>query len=66
MDLVAARDLDPAFTYSVRPRLQCVASFRFVKVMRQMLSRAGFTAHEFMGHSFRRAGATFAFKANVP
>lgn len=64
--LVAARDLDPAFTYCVRPRLQCVTSFRFVKILRHMLSRAGFPALEFTGHSFRRGGATFAFQANVP
>lgn len=64
--LVPARDSDPAFTFALKPRLQCVTEFRFVRVLRCMLDKAGFEAASFSGHSFRRGGATFAFRARVP
>ena len=58
-------ELQPAFTFSVKP-LKCVTAFRFIRVFRDLLQKAGFSPSAFSGHSFRRGGATFAFQAQVP
>lgn len=56
-------DLDmPAFTCGLRV---CVTSYKFIRVLRLLLNRAGYVASSFTGHSFRRGGATFAFQAGV-
>ena len=66
LSLTPCDDLLPAFSYSLSPRLQCLTEFRFVNILRSMLRKAGFRAESYSGHSFRRGGATFAFKAKVP
>ena len=55
----------PAFTFKSSP-LSCVTSYRFVRVLRDSLHKAGYPSLKFSGHSFRRGGATCAFRAGVP
>ena len=63
LSIMTVQDNMPAFTY--RPR-NCVTSYKFIRVLRQLLTKAGFQADCFTGHSFRRGGASFAFQAGVP
>lgn len=63
LHVCAAADSSPAFTFGDR---KCVTSYRFVRVLRLLLQRAGYVSSSFTGHSFRRGGATYAFKAGVP
>ncbi len=44
----------------------CGSSASFVNDFRSLLGKAGFNPSLFSGHSFRRGGATTAFKANIP
>ena len=55
----------PAFVYNSNPVLACVTTYKFVRILRSLLSKSGYVASNFSGHSFRRGGATFAFKAGV-
>ena len=52
----------PAFAYGTR---LCVTSHKFIRVLRDLLTKAGYDAKSFTGHSFRRGGATYAFRAGV-
>ena len=63
--LVPAQLCEPLFLFSTSPR-KCVTSYYFVKILREVLTKAGFQASCFTGHSFRRGGATFAFQVGVP
>lgn len=63
--LVPASLQDPLFVFGLHPR-RCVTSHYFVKVLREMLGKAGFQASCYTGHSFRRGGASFAFKVGIP
>ena len=56
----------PAFTFQTVPRTFCLTSHRFVKVLRILLKKAGYDPLPFTGHSFRRGGASYAFKSGVP
>ena len=64
-DLVPGVPEDPLFLFSTSPR-QTLTTYRFVKVLRVMLGKAGYNAASFTGHSFRRGGASFAFKLGIP
>ena len=46
----------PAFSYGPS---RCVTYDNFTKRLKSLLVRAGYPAHSFSGHSFRRGGATF-------
>ena len=38
----------------------------FIKIFRAVLTKGGYDASDFTGHSFRRGGATWAFQCGMP
>ncbi len=57
------RSSEPAFSFGDGKFLTYSS---FVGDFRSLLGKAGFDPQIFSGHSFRRGGATTAFKANIP
>ena len=56
-------DNSPAFSFYKNGRLQCITYTYFTKKLKECLNFAGFNPDLFSGHSFRRGGASWAFKA---
>ena len=53
----------PAFSYYKNGRLLCITYATFTRKLKECLRLAGFNPGLFSGHSFRRGGATWAFKS---
>ena len=56
----------PAFLFVSNRSLVSFTHASFVSKLKATLSSIGFPAEQFSGHSFRRGGATWAFKKGVP
>ena len=59
-----ARDF-PLFSYKIGDRILCLSHTVFVKRLKVILGTLGFPASEYSGHSFRRGGCTFCFRAGL-
>lgn len=57
---------DHLFAYSSPHGLKIITQPQFICFLRKILSRAGYNASEFSGHSLRRGGASLAFSKGVP
>ena len=55
----------PLFSYIHNGKRQCLTHVEFVKKLKSLVSRCGLNANDFSGHSFRRAGCTFAWQSGV-
>jgi hypothetical protein len=55
----------PAFSYRNGPVLHTLTHSQLVELFRVLLQTLGLEASLYSGHSFRRAGASFAFQAGV-
>lgn len=64
--LVPARALDSAFSFWSCGRLTMLTHTSFIAILKKSLLAAGINPEGYTGHSFRRGGATWAFKANIP
>lgn len=53
------------FTYNCKGQMKSWTHNTFVARLRELLTRCGFEAGDFSGHSFRRGGATLAFKLGM-
>ena len=56
-------DDSPAFSYYKNGRLLCITYCTFTKELKLCLKKAGFNPELYSGHSFRRGGASWAYKA---
>ena len=56
----------PAFVFMEDGKLKWLTTSIFIRTFRAIISRAGFQASDFTGHSFRRGGATWAFQCGMP
>ena len=56
----------PALTYPTLSGVQPLRYPQFVKMLREFLKDIGLPAQMFVGHSFRRGGASFAMQAGLP
>ena len=63
--LVPTNPEAPAFTYSNGSGIKTVTFSSFTSVLYDTLQRAGIETNNYSEHSFRRGGATWAFKAHV-
>lgn len=64
--IVPASPKDPAFLCSIKSKLKPFTHASFVKKFRSCIAELGLDPTQFSGHSFRRGGATWAFKCGVP
>ncbi|XP_046548484.1 uncharacterized protein LOC124258432 [Haliotis rubra] len=56
----------PPFSYLDNHRnIKCLTYNTFVSTLKKILTVCGYKADDFSGHSFRRGGCTFAFKAGL-
>lgn len=58
MLLIPAPNTAPAFVYPVQNKLVPLTYSRFTTLLRDTLTRAGYSGSHFTGHSLRRGGAT--------
>ena len=56
-------DDSPAFSYYKNGRLLCITFCTFTKQLKTCLKKAGYNPELYSGHSFRRGGASWAYKA---
>ncbi len=63
--LIPATPLAPAFSIPTPTGLVPMTKPQFVHVFRSCLTLLGLPAHLFSGHSFRRGGATWAFRTGT-
>jgi hypothetical protein len=61
-----APGLGPAFIYPAMHGFESLRYPRFIKMLRDFLTRLGLNPKQYAGHSFRRGGATFALQAGIP
>jgi hypothetical protein len=66
LHLVPAPPSSPAFVYPSSHSLVSVTHHSFTSHLRHLLSQSGFSPQGYSGHSFRRGGATWAFRIGVP
>ena len=66
LSLVPGSEMVPAFSLPSNSRLKPVTYSQFMQVLRALVARIGLAPGEYSTHSFRRGGATFAFKSQVP
>lgn len=67
LQLIPARVTSPAFCYHQNSRLIPLTKAVFIRLFRDLLVRADVpSAGCYTGHSFRRGGATYAFRSGVP
>lgn len=64
--LIPARANSPAFCFYSQGHLRSITHFTFTATLRKWLKVLGFDSSAYSGHSFRRGGATWAFKSEVP
>ena len=64
--LVPASCTGPAFLIPKNGKLETLTYTSYVGHLRRLSVLAGYNADQFSGHSFRRGGASAAFKAGVP
>ena len=65
-EMVKATDLSPAFCYKLNKQICTITHSLFTSTLRKLLKQARYNDKMYSGHSFRRGGATWAFKSNVP
>ena len=56
----------PAFLHYRKGHAAPITHSAFTDKLRKVLSHAGFPANKFSGHSFRRGGASYAFRCGDP
>ena len=56
----------PAFVYIHKQKIKWLTASVFVRTIRGILAAGGQDASAFTGHSFRRGGATWAFRSGMP
>ena len=56
----------PAFVFMDKGKVRWLTRANFIHHFRAVIARAGCTASDFTGHSFRRGGATWAFQCGMP
>ena len=56
----------PAFVFMEDGKTKCLTKSLFITTFRTLIAKAGQKSSEFTGHSFRRGGASWAFKSGVP
>lgn len=61
--LVKAKDSDPLFTL---PSGKCITYSLFQSKLRYLIEKIGLKASDYSSHSFRRGGASYAFRSKVP
>ena len=66
LDLVPASPQSAAFSLPSKAKVRPVTYDEFMKVLRTVIDKAGLNPQEYSTHSFRRGGATYAFKSKVP
>ena len=67
LKLVPASPASPAFSLpDSNSKRVCLTHATFVSHLQQLISLTGRDPKGFTGHSFRRGGATFAFRSGVP
>ena len=66
LKLVPAQDSDPAFGLNVGRRYHPISYEILQKFIKSSVARLGLDPGLFSSHSLRRAGASWAFKAQVP
>jgi hypothetical protein len=66
INLSPARGSAPAFSYKSHTGLHTFTYTTFTYHLRCLLKLTGYNATAFSGHSFRRGGATWAFRSKVP
>lgn len=64
--MVKVSENSPAFSVSHRKGFSPITYSNFQAFFRYTLSLLGYPSHKFSSHSFRRGGATWAFKNSVP
>ena len=64
--LSRARSDQPAFGILASQIYGPIIYSKYLTLLRAMFYRAGYVGREFSSHSFRRGGATWAFKSGVP
>ena len=52
----------PLFSFSKGGKVFCLSHTSFVAKLKNLISKAGLNAGDYSGHSFRRAGATYAWQ----
>ena len=65
VQLVPADPQLPAFLLPKKQHVKPVTYKQFTTVLKHLISRLGLDAQSYSSHSFRRGGATFAFKAGA-
>ncbi len=63
--LLATQDAEPLQPLFIYSHNQPMTYAYFLCKLREVLHRCGLPAHDFGGHSFRRGGATWAFKCGL-
>ena len=67
LQFIPARGTSPAFCNHHNSRLIPLNKAAFILKFRELLARAHVpSAERYTGHSFRRGGATYAFRSGVP
>ena len=66
ISLFPATPNSPAFLRSSSGHASPITHNEFTAMLRKALGHAGFPASKFSGHSFRRGGATYAFRCGAP
>jgi hypothetical protein len=64
--LIPASPEQPAFVVSDKEKLSPITYTELQHVLKQLVSSTGRDPSLFSSHSFRRGGASWAFRANVP
>jgi hypothetical protein len=65
LSLVKIPSTSSAFSYKYHSKIVTLSSPRVVSSLRLILRSLGFDSSKFSGHSFRRSGATWAFRSGV-
>jgi len=66
LSVFPAPHISPAFLHSISGHATPISHYEFTAKLCKVLSQGGFPASKFSGHSFRRGGATYAFRCRVP
>ena len=66
LEMVLARDKDPAFCLPTKNGVKPITYNDLQNFIKGSVKKLGYNEKEFSSHSLRRAGATWAFKSNVP
>ena len=59
-------DTAPLFTYKHDGKFLALTHYKFTMLLKSVLSSIGYNSDDYSGHSFRRAGCSFAYACGVP